>query len=83
MTNVIVHIPLWWACGKTSESDGNNVLVPNAQVTESNFDNNCLLYRLHEWITGIFHNTLPSMLLLVATIMLTVEIIIIVIFHIA
>ncbi|GMS92446.1 hypothetical protein PENTCL1PPCAC_14621, partial [Pristionchus entomophagus] len=47
--------------------------VPHAMLSRELFDNNCLLYRLQEWISGFFHNTLPSLLLLVSTIMLTVE----------
>ncbi|GMR52142.1 hypothetical protein PMAYCL1PPCAC_22337, partial [Pristionchus mayeri] len=31
------------------------------------------IYRLNQWVTGIIHNTIPSLLLLIFTLMLTFE----------
>ncbi|KAF8359434.1 hypothetical protein PRIPAC_94429, partial [Pristionchus pacificus] len=72
LTNVIASFPVDQVCGG------------NPYVLKMNFkrhdwkqgacSRNWMLYQLYQWISGIIHNTLPALLLLIFTLLLIFEI---------
>ncbi|KAF8356631.1 hypothetical protein PRIPAC_91626 [Pristionchus pacificus] len=73
-TNVIMSFPVDQVCGGNPDVVGNQELVPATGWSDSMFSDNCLLYQQYQWISGIIHNTLPALLLLIFTLLLIFEI---------
>ncbi|KAF8375894.1 hypothetical protein PRIPAC_82323 [Pristionchus pacificus] len=73
--NVINYYPLNEACNRPPVAGDNKTFVPHTGWSNKMYDNNCLLFYLDQGLSGIFHSTLPSLCLLIFTILLAYEII--------
>ncbi|KAF8375953.1 hypothetical protein PRIPAC_82382 [Pristionchus pacificus] len=73
MVNVIGELSIEEACLRAALPGEEGLTVPEPMWSPTFFDNNCLIFNINQLVSGIIHNTLPSLILLGSTIMLTLE----------